>query len=203
MHFYQNGYNVLIPDLPCHGKSGGEVIGMGQYEYKYILACANYITKRDNYACVMLYGVSMGAAAVLTAAANTNDKHIFCAVSDCSFSSAKEIFAYQFKNVFGVPAFPVLTCLDKIWKKRSGLCLKNADISEKVKSSCVPTLFIHGGNDGIVPTCMAFKLYNAAVCPKDIVIIKQAGHGVSAYADSDTYWKKIFGFADKYYVNEA
>ena len=199
--FYEAGFNVLIPDLPCHGKSYGKFIGMGQYEYKDIIKTAKKITAEDKSAEIMLYGVSMGAAVVLAAtAAEDLPENVRCVVSDCSFSDAKSILAFQLKNIFHFPPDFIIHDLDRIYRKKSGLSLKGADIKKFVSRSAVPTLFIHGSADGIVPAETVFKLYNAANCPKDILIVNGAGHGVSAYTDIPLYWGKVLDFADRYFT---
>ena len=200
--FYEHGFNVIIPDLPCHGRSYGRFIGMGQYEYRDILKIADMTAAHNSGARIMLYGVSMGAATVLTATGG-DARNISCAVSDCSFSDARSVLDFQIQNIIHMPAFMIIHELDKGYRKKTGYSLKNADIRKFVRRSVTPTLFIHGGADKIVPTAMVYKLYNAAACPKDILIVQNAGHGVSAYADTGVYWKKVFDFADKYTANQG
>ena len=198
--FYENGFNVIIPDLPCHGRSYGRYIGMGQYEYKDILIIADKIKALYADAKILLYGISMGAATVLTAA-GTRPENIDCVVSDCSFSDARSVLKFQLGNIFHVPTFPLINDLDRVYRKKTGFSLKNADIKKSAAGSVPPTLFIHGGADNIVPTSNVYKLYNAASCPKDLLIVKGAGHGVSAYTDIDTYWKKVFDFTQEHMFN--
>ncbi len=197
--FYDGGFNVAVPDLPCHGQSYGRFIGMGQYECRDIIEIAKEITLKDPSAQIMLYGISMGAATVLAATgAKELPQNVRCVVSDCSFTDAKSIFAFQIQNMIHMPTFFVMRDLDRIYHKKTGLSLRDADIIKSVAHSSTPTLFIHGGADRIVPTDMVFKLYNAAACQKDILVVKGAGHGVSAYMDIPLYWGRVFAFADEY-----
>lgn len=197
--FYDAGFNAAVPDLPCHGRSYGRFIGMGQYEYRDIIKIAQKITAADPDAVIMLYGISMGAATVLTATgSDTLPRNVCCAVSDCSFSDAKSIFGFQIKNIVHLPVFLIMRDLDRIYRKKTGLSLKGANIKKCVEHSSTPTLFIHGAADRIVPTEMVFKLYTAAACPKDLLVVRDAGHGVSAYIDIPLYWGKVFAFANEY-----
>lgn len=196
---YENGYNVIVPDLPCHGGSYGRVIGLGQYEHKDIVKIAKRIAELDGGADIMLYGVSMGAATVLMASgAEDLPQNVSCIVSDCSFTTARDIFRFQIGSMFRVPTAPIVASLDKMYRKRTGLSFKDADVVRYVKRSKTPVLFIHGSADNIVPTYMVYELYNAADCPKEIAVIKGAGHGVSAYIDSFNYWRRVFAFADEH-----
>ncbi|MBQ9603965.1 MAG: alpha/beta hydrolase [Firmicutes bacterium] len=141
----------------------------------------------------------MGAATVLMAAGSEElPPNVGCIVSDCSFTAAKDIFRFQIGGMFRVPTAPIIKSLDKMYRKRTGLSFKDADVVSYVRRAKTPILFIHGSSDNIVPTYMVYELYNAASCPKEIEIIKGAGHGVSAYIDSETYWKSVFSFAERH-----
>lgn len=196
---YEGGYNVVVPDLPCHGGSGGSVTGLGQYEHKDIIKIARRIAENDSFADIMLYGVSMGAATVLMASGSDElPENVSCIISDCSFTAAKDIFSFQISGMFRVPTALIINSLDKMYRKRTGLSFKDADAVRCVSRSKTPILFIHGSKDNIVPTYMVYELYNAASCSKEIEIIKGAGHGVSAYTDSENYWKRVFSFAERH-----
>lgn len=199
--FYEQGFNVIVPDLPCHGHSYGRVIGMGQYECKDIIRIADRIVKTDKDAEILLYGVSMGAATVLMSTGKKSlPRNIRCAISDCSYTCALDIFKSQIKTIFHLPPFPFIMDLDKIYGKKTGgsMHLKKAGVLKSVAKSKTPTLFIHGGSDKLVPTYMVYSIFNNARCEKDIMVIKDAGHGVSAFKNKEKYWQKVFSFADKY-----
>ena len=61
-------------------------------------------------------------------------------------------------------------------KIRHGYSFTEYSPLEAVKKSKTPTLFIHGSQDTYVPTYMCQELYDAAVCPKDIIHIAGAEH---------------------------
>ena len=65
-----------------------------------------------------------------------------------------------------------------------------------MKKATVPILFIHGDNDDFVPEYMCEKLYEAANCKKDKLIIHSAGHTESRYKEPEKYYNKIFDFLD-------
>ena len=68
---------------------------------------------------------------------------------------------------------------------------------DRVARIKIPTLFIHGENDRLVPTKTAYKLYKKARCKKALMIIRGAGHGVSALVDGERYWRGVFGFIER------
>ena len=65
--FYEKGYNVVVPDLRGHGKSGGRYIGMGNLDSRDIINIIHLIIRGDSKSEIYLYGVSMGGATVLMA----------------------------------------------------------------------------------------------------------------------------------------
>ena len=82
-------------------------------------------------------------------------------------------------------------------EKKAGYSLKEASSLEHVVNSRVPIFFIHGEKDSTVPVENAYSLYEAAGCTKELYICEDAGHGESAYTDSEGYWNKVFSFIDE------
>jgi len=63
--FYKAGFNVLTPDMRCHGESEGDYIGMGYVDRKDNLLWIHAILDTDPDAQIVICGQSMGAAAVI------------------------------------------------------------------------------------------------------------------------------------------
>lgn len=195
--FYDKGYNVVVPDLRCHGKSGGKYIGMGHIDSRDIMNIIRLIIKGEKNAEIYLYGVSMGAAAVLMTAAKAPPKNVKAVISDCSFDSAKKIIGYEFFYNLKVPPFPIVNLINMVCNRRAGYDLRLASPIDRVKYIKVPVLFIHGDSDKLVPTKIVYKLYKRARCKKALMIIENAGHGVSALVDKRRYWNGVFRFIEK------
>ena len=194
--FYNKGYNLLIPDLRGHGISGANYIGMGWHDRLDIKFWINEILKKDKDAEIILYGVSMGASAVLMASGEVLPKNVKCIISDCAFTSAYDVFKHQFSKIWFLPAFPLLDILSFISKIKNNYSLKEASALNQVKKCKIPIFFIHGDSDDFVPTEMAFELYKNSKCIKDIMIVNNSGHGVSEMVNKKIYWRRIFHFID-------
>ncbi len=195
--FYDEGYNVVVPDLRGHGKSGGRYIGMGQLDSTDIINIIHLIIKGDSNAEIILYGVSMGAASVLMAASENLPVNVKAVISDCSFDSANKIIGYELRHNFRLPSFPIVNILDFICYKKAKYDLRLASPVDRVKYIKIPVLFIHGDSDSLVPVKMVYRLYRKAKCRKGLIIIKNAGHGVSALVDGNKYWNGVFTFLKK------
>lgn len=194
--FYDKGYNVVVPDLRAHGKSGGRYIGMGQTDSRDMMNIIHLIIKGDSKAEIYLYGVSMGAAAMLMTASERLPKNVKAVISDCSFDNANKIIGYELRHNFRLPSFPIVAFLDMLCYKKAKYDLRLASPIDRVKYIKVPTLFIHGESDKLVPTSMVYNLYKKARCKKALLIVKDAGHGVSALVDRQRYWRGVFKFIE-------
>lgn len=196
--FYDMGYNIIIPDLRGHGKSEGTYIGMGWHERLDIVDLANYIT--DNYkdSQIVLFGVSMGAATVISASGENLPKNVKAIIEDCGYTSTWNQFAYQLKALFKIPSFPLMHTASIICKFQAGYFISEASPIKQIKKSTTPTLFIHGDKDGFVPFFMLDKLYNASPTEKEKLIIPDAAHARASYVNPKLYWETVENFLNKY-----
>ena len=106
--FLHYGYNVLIPDLRAHGKSEGKYIGMGWLDRLDLIEWINYLIKTYGNIKIILYGISMGAAAVMMTSGEKLPSAVKAIVSDCAFANAYDEFKYVFNHRTHLPAFPLL-----------------------------------------------------------------------------------------------
>lgn len=199
LKFFTNGYNVLLPHMRGHGESEGSYIGMGFHDSQDIIKWINYILSLNRHAEIVIYGVSMGAAATMITSGENLPSNIKCFIEDCGYTSAWDEFAYQLKAIYGLPSFPIMNGVNELVKIRAGYDLKDASPLQQVQKCTKPMLFIHGDRDTFVPFQMAEKLYTAATCPeKELFITRNAGHAESFKLYKDIYWQKVLDFADKY-----
>lgn len=199
LKFFENGYNILLPHMRGHGESEGAYIGMGFHDSKDVIKWINYILSINSRAEIVIYGVSMGAAATMITSGEKLPDNVKCFIEDCGYTSAWDEFAYQLKEIYGLPSFPIMDGVNLLTKIRAGYDLKDASPLNQIKKCSKPMLFIHGDKDTFVPFYMAEKLYTAASCPeKELFITRNAGHAESFKLYKDIYWQKVLDFANKY-----
>ena len=196
--YYDNGYNVLIPDLRAHGLSEGDYIGMGWDDRLDIISWINYILTEDPNAEIVLHGVSMGAATVLMTSGEEIPSNVKAIVADCGYTSVWDEFAYQLDDLFSLPEFPILNVSSIVAKIRAGYFLGEASSIDQVKKSETPILYIHGDQDDFVPYYMMEELYNATSSEKEMLTIKGAEHAKASEVDPETYWTSVNNFINKY-----
>lgn len=200
--YHQQGYHVVVPDLRCQGESQGDFIGMGWTDHFDCMLWLEHIIAQDSQAQIILHGQSMGAAAALMMAGEKDlPGHVRAVVSDSSYTDAYSMFGEKIREWFGLPPFPLVdsACL-MLWL-RGGYNLKDASALEAVRKSRIPILFIHGSSDAMISVQMAEDLYEGAECPKELLIVEDAGHGQTQDKDPDTYYGTIERFLDKVLEN--
>ena len=87
------------------------------------------------------------------------------------------------------------------WHCQEKFNLKSAAPLEAVKKNKIPTIFIHGEKDFIVPTEMGKELYENAIAEKKLVLFENASHANNALTDFELYEKEVVTFISKYVKN--
>ena len=195
--YLKKNYNVLIPDLRGAGHSEGKFLTMGFLESRDIQLWAKEILKHDDKAKIVLHGVSMGAATVLMAS-ELEIENLVAVVADCGYTSAYEMFTAQLEKIFGLPEYPIMPAVDVVSKIKTGVAISEAAPLAAVPQSKVPTLFIHGTADKLVPYSMMEELFDASNAPvKEKFVVEDAGHADAKNKNPQLYFEKVFGFLDK------
>ena len=84
-------------------------------------------------------------------------------------------------------------------KIETGEFLSDAAPVKVVKNTKVPTLFIHGDSDKLVPYSMMNELYAASAAPvKEKMTVKGAGHADAKKKDPDAYFDRVFHFLRRF-----
>lgn len=199
--YYEQGYHVLAPDLRCQGESEGDFIGMGWTDHFDCELWVDYILEQDADAKIVLHGQSMGAATALMMSGDENlSDHVKAVVSDCAYTDAYSMFGDKITSWFSLPAFPFVDSACLMLRLRGGYDLKDASAVDAVKKSHTPTLFIHGDEDALISVDMAYELYEAAVCEKELLVMEGAGHAQSQDKDPGLYYGTISDFLEEHGV---
>ncbi len=195
-YFLKHGYAMLLPDARAHGESEGEYIGFGCLDRKDALGWIDWaIHECGEDVKIMLHGTSMGGATVLMTSGLDLPDNVKGIVSDCGFTSPKEVFTYVLNNMYHLPAFPAIWGADLINKKYAGYGMDECNARREVSKAKVPILFIHGSADTFVPCSMCHEIYENCRSPKQKFIVEGAGHAESYYKDMEAYERVLTEFA--------
>lgn len=188
------GFNVLIFDLRRHGASGGERVTLGYKERLDLLAAAEYLSERSPRDRLVLFGVSMGAAAALLAAAE--NPVVETVIADSSFLSLEHTVTHHLKLIWGLPRFPLGDELLFFIERMAGFRRGDLNVKEAVgRIGERPVLFIAGGDDRRMPVEVQRQLYRAAISPRSrFVVVDGASHGAAYRTSPETYHQALFDF---------
>lgn len=196
--YIEHGYHVLTPDLRASGRSEGQYVTMGTLESRDVSAWLARIAEVDPEARVVLHGVSMGAAtALLTAGADDVPADLAAVIEDSGYTSAEDMFVRKMES-FNLPADLIMRGVDYMSREKTGVALSEASALEAARRTKVPTLFIHGTSDLLVPYSMMKELAAASRAPqKEELTVEGAWHAATKAKDPENYYRHVFTFADR------
>jgi pimeloyl-ACP methyl ester carboxylesterase len=198
VELWRLGYGALLYDARNHGDSGKAKVTLGYNERLDAEAAVHFlrdeVRTRDR---IVLFGISMGAAAVLYATAETPE--VAAVIADSSYLNYNDTVTHHARLFLPVPAFPIAGELRLLVAWRGGFDGAELDAVGAVKKiGARPALFIAAANDKRMPPDIAQKLYDASDSPKrDLLIIDGPGSEIHAHAyqaNSPLYINRIAEF---------
>ncbi|MGX6961560.1 alpha/beta hydrolase [Vagococcus xieshaowenii] len=197
--FFNQGYDVFMPDARGHGQSQGDYVGFGWDERLDIVDWSNNLVDKYNGKIdIALFGLSMGAATVMMASGEALPEQVKVIIEDCGYDKVSNELAFQLKDMFNLPSFPMIPLASAYTDFKAGYNFYEADALKQLSKNKRPMLFIHGTTDTFVPTRMIDSVYEATNGPKEKWLVEGAEHAKSIEVDPEGYNKKVAAFLAKY-----
>ena len=195
-HYYlKHGFRMLLIDERAHGRSEGEHIGFGCMDRLDGERWVKWmVEKAGEDVQIILHGNSMGGATVLMMSGLKLPEQVKGIISDCAFTSMKDVFTHVLHSMYHIPAFPIIQIASWNNTKKVGYGLDDCNSAREVEKAEVPILFIHGDKDVFVPCWMTEEAYKHCASPKTKLIVEGAGHGESYYKDTEGYERAMDSF---------
>jgi len=189
------GYHGLLFDFRHSGQSGGELTTLGYQERLDVLGAVRYalVEKRAN-SPIVLWGISMGAAAALLAAAESSN--VNAVISDSAFVSLSETIRHHARLLLRIPAFPIADVVIYWTARRGGFRPSDFDLRNAVeRMGQRPILFVAVEGDRRMPPSKARALYLRAASPRArLVILPGTRHGEGFRAAGARYQEAVKEF---------
>ncbi|MDD6305662.1 MAG: alpha/beta hydrolase [Clostridiales bacterium] len=196
-YYFRHGYAMLHPDARAHGDSEGDYIGFGCLDRKDALGWIDWVLQKCGTDVeIFLHGISMGGATVLMASGLELPPQVKGIISDCGFTSPKEVFTHVLNTMYHLPAFPIIPAANIVNKRLAGYGMDECNAKREVAKAKVPILFIHGSKDTFVPVKMCQELYDCCASPKKKLIVEGAAHGESYFKDMKAYEEALDEFTN-------
>ena len=185
---FEIGHSAFIVDHRAAGESDGRVITFGVKESLDAVRWANFIVENvDPDAKIIMTGISMGAATVLTAASMELPPNVVGILADCGYTSTKDIIKKVMRDM-KLPAdllYPFARLGARVF---GGFDPEERSPIESMKSTKLPVIFFHGDTDDYVPCYMSEENFAACTSEKKrLVITPGAGHGLCFPVDTEAY----------------
>ena len=196
--FHEMGYSSLLVDFYGSGGSGGSDTSIGFHEATDVASAYQYARELPGRPPVVLYGESMGAAAILKAVA---DHHLApeAIVLEMPFDSLLRTVRQRFWSM-GIPAFPSAELL-VFWggwqQDFNGFRFNPADAARVVTS---PTLLMNGDSDPWVTTEEAQRIFGNLHGPKRLKLFHGLKHQSFLNARPEGWRQSISEFLAEYAV---
>lgn len=187
--------NALIIDHRASGESEGKIITFGVKESRDCLSWINFVINNiDKNAKIIITGISMGAATVMTASSMPLPRNVIGVLADCGYTSAKDIIKKVITDMH-LPAnllYPFARLGARLF---GGFDPDETSPIESMKKCRLPIIFFHGDTDDFVPCYMSEENYEACTSEhKRLVITPGAGHGLCFPTNQKAYLDELRNF---------
>ena len=192
---HDGGYNVLLIDTRGCGKSGGTTVGLGATEPRDISGAVSFAETAFDTPRVAVLGISLGAGAVILAAAA--DRRIAALVADSAWTDQDlQLSRLSFVPIggFRMPLLPYGAIAVSAMVGTDVTKARPIDAIARVAPR--PVLLIHSADDdnATTPVSGAHALFAAAGEPKELWIVPHGGHVGAINSFTEEYRSRVLAF---------
>lgn len=192
----EKGWHILMVDQRALGESEGKEITFGIRERFDCQTWAEYAAKRFGAETpIFIWGISMGASAVLMASELPMPESVRGIVADCGFDTPATIIRETARRR-KLPAALSGRVVELGARIFGGFRMDEASALDSVTRARLPILLVHGEEDEIVPFEMVHALKEACASPVRILTVPGAAHGISWYVDMPAYQGALIRFME-------
>jgi alpha-beta hydrolase superfamily lysophospholipase len=197
----RHGYSVVMMDSRAQGESGGDIETYGWKERYDTVAITDALCASEQVRHLYALGVSLGAAIALQSAAV--EQRIEAVAAEAPFVNLREV-SYDYAGLhagswLGKSLFrPASIAAMKPVEKDGGFKPEDASPEKAVAERPFPVLLICGTRDATIPCRHAERIYKAATGPKELWIVRGAGHASALGQDPSEYENRVVSFFEKY-----
>lgn len=183
--------SVMLVDFRGSGGSSESCTTLGMLESLDVTTVFNYVRKNMKHPTIILFGQSMGAAAVL-GAIHLKGINPDAIILESVFDSLRNTVRNRFRTM-GLPSFPgtELLVFWGGWQWRfNGFSFNPADYAASVHC---PAVLMHGLNDPRAKPNEGRRVFNALQGNKKWVLFPEASHESLVVADPDRWRAAVAG----------
>lgn len=191
-------YDILLINLRAHANSEGKLITMGVKESDDLRRWINLMLKKNENYKIVLYGISLGAHIVARASENLGD-NIKGIVFDCGFFNLKDQLTFHISKSMRLHSSHWIAFNGLRHTKLYHHLTLKSDLTNCLKNSKFPFLFIHGDADSYIP--LSEHKRAIASMNKDVFMMSKifpgSKHTRSIHDHEEKYFELLKQFLDK------
>lgn len=191
------GFNILVVDTRCHGKSEGKYNTIGVKESHDVLKWAELVHDRFDNKEVYIHGICIGTSSGIFAMTNKNcPDYLKGLVTEGCFVSFRETFK-RHMMADNRPLFPVLDMVMLLINKHTGTNVYKDKPIRAIKhiNPNARILFLYGKKDIFSIPEKSQKLFDAcAATDKQLVWFEKGGHSHLRINNTEEYDNAIIKF---------
>lgn len=191
--FLTEGYDVVLFDHRCHGKTGGRYLTYGFYEKHDLHSIVRIIKEKYGEDIeIGLHGESMGSAISIQYAGvyNELDYYIF----DCPYSDLKKQLQFRLNKEYKLKGYLIMPLVDLFIKLRIGFRFKDVSPINFISKITKPILMIHTVDDDYIPSYMTQELFEKISSATSIYWAKNGGHAQAFLKNREEYISQVKNF---------
>lgn len=193
--FHQLGYPTLLVDFYGSGGSSGSGTTLGVKEADDVAAAVQYARRNWPGRRLILYGISMGGAAVLRSVA-VNNVRVDALIIEATFDSLLNAGKNRFRamNLPGVPLTELLLFWGSVQNGFNMFAHNPVDYARSVR---VPALILHGEADTRATPEQARRLADAMGANARFILYAGVPHVAIVEARPDEWRRDVSRFLDE------
>ncbi|MCU0544231.1 MAG: alpha/beta hydrolase [Oscillatoriaceae cyanobacterium Prado104] len=185
--FHRLGYDTLLVDFRGVGGSSGNTTTLGMREAKDVALALGYAQRSNFQRPFILYGVSMGSAAILKAVAREKINPD-AVILELPFARLLDSVRSRLRAI-RVPTFPIAEMVvfwGSIQHRVNGFTHNPVTYAKKVKC---PALLLHGRLDKWTTVVEIDRIFKNLQGSKQLTIFPNTGHSLLVTVDEE-YWQQ-------------
>jgi uncharacterized protein len=188
--FHRWGYDCLMVDYRGVGGSSGNSITLGAKEGKDVAIAMQYIRQKQPQHPIVLYGLSMGSASILTAIAQEGISPD-AIVLELPYARLTNALGSRVSRNTKLPTFPTTELLvfwGGVQHGFNGFTHNPVDFARYVKC---PTLIMNGKLDPWTSQSEIEEIFNNISADKQLVTFDRGGHDLLVSIDRQLWEKSV------------
>jgi uncharacterized protein len=190
--FLKMGYNTFLLDFRAHGNSEGNICTLGYYESEDVGLAYNYI-KNKGEKNIILWGISMGAAAITKAINDSSSIQPSKIILEMPFGSLFQAAEGRIRIV-NLPSEPLAMFITLWGGIEQGFWAFGMKPSEYAKKIKCPVLLQWGKNDPRVSKAEIDAIYNNITSSKKLIIYDSCAHESLCNKENEKWVRVVKNF---------